>query len=60
MKLGLSAETAAEWAAFVAALNGGGPVPVSLDDGIAALAMAEAATLSVKTGRPVKLSEVVG
>jgi myo-inositol 2-dehydrogenase/D-chiro-inositol 1-dehydrogenase len=51
---------AAEWAAFVAAVNSGGPVPVSLDDGIAALAMAEAATLSVKAGRPVKLSEIVG
>lgn len=44
---------AAEWAAFVAAVASGGPVPVSLDDGIAALAMAEAATRSVATGQPV-------
>jgi myo-inositol 2-dehydrogenase / D-chiro-inositol 1-dehydrogenase len=31
-----------------------------LDDGIAALAMAEAATQSVKTGMPVKLADVMG
>ena len=49
---------AAEWAAFVAAIAGGGVVPVTLDDGIAALAMAEAATLSAKTGSPVKLSAI--
>ena len=49
---------AAEWAAFVEAVNGGNAVPVSLDDGVAALAMAEAATRSAKEGRPVALSEV--
>ncbi len=51
---------AAEWAAFVAAITGGGVMPVTLDDGIAALAMAEAATLSAKTGSPVQLSAVDG
>lgn len=51
---------AAEWAAFVEAVNGGKALPVTLDDGVAALAMAEAATLSVKTGSPVSLASVVG
>ncbi len=49
---------AAEWAAFVDAVNGGTALPVTLEDGVAALAMAEAATRSVKEGRPIKLSEV--
>lgn len=49
---------AAEWAAFVEALDGGGALPVTLDDGIAALAMAEAATRSAKTGQPVALADV--
>lgn len=47
-----------EWAAFVEALTGGGPVPVSLDDGITALAMAEAATRSAKSGKLVALADV--
>ena len=51
---------AAEWAAFVEAVNGGSAMPVTLDDGVAALAMAEAATLSVKTGNPVSLASVLG
>ncbi len=51
---------AAEWAAFVAAVNSGSAVPVTLADGVAALAMAEAATLSVKTGSPVTLASVLG
>ena len=51
---------AAEWAAFVQAVNAGSPVPVTLEDGIAALAMAEAATLSAKSGAPVTLANVVG
>lgn len=51
---------AAEWAAFVAAVNAGSTLPVTLDDGVAALAMAEAATQSAKTGKPVALSEVLG
>lgn len=51
---------AAEWAAFVEAVAGTKPLPVTLDDGVAALAMAEAATLSVKTGAPVSLRSVLG
>jgi myo-inositol 2-dehydrogenase/D-chiro-inositol 1-dehydrogenase len=49
---------AAEWAAFVGAVNSAKVVPVTLADGIAALAMAEAATLSSKSGEPVKLTDV--
>ncbi|SMX45980.1 inositol 2-dehydrogenase [Actibacterium lipolyticum] len=44
---------AAEWEAFVEATLSGAPVPVSLEDGIAALAMAEAATLSLQSGQTV-------
>lgn len=51
---------AAEWAAFVEAVISGKPLPVTLEDGVAALAMAEAATLSVKTGAPVALSGLPG
>ncbi|MER5172826.1 inositol 2-dehydrogenase [Thioclava sp. GXIMD2076] len=46
---------AAEWEAFVAALVDGAALPTSLEDGIAALAMAEAATESAKTGQAVSL-----
>lgn len=49
---------AAEWAAFVDAVNGGKPLPVTLADGVAALAMAEAATLSARTGKPVALADL--
>ena len=49
----------AEWAAFVAAVSGGAPVPVTLEDGVAALAMAEAATLSHQSGVPVALADVM-
>ena len=49
---------AAEWAAFVAAIKDGAALPVTLDDGVAALAMAEAATRSAKTGQPVRVSDV--
>jgi myo-inositol 2-dehydrogenase/D-chiro-inositol 1-dehydrogenase len=51
---------AAEWAAFVDAVNGNKVLPVTLADGVAALAMAEAATLSVKTGAPVSLATLLG
>ncbi|MES2435408.1 MAG: inositol 2-dehydrogenase [Pseudomonadota bacterium] len=51
---------AKEWVAFVDAVNAGGAVPVTLADGVAALAMAEAATLSAKTGNPVILASVLG
>lgn len=52
------ASYASEWSAFVDALSGDGAIPVTLDDGIVALAMAEAATRSHKTGEPVKLVDV--
>jgi myo-inositol 2-dehydrogenase/D-chiro-inositol 1-dehydrogenase len=47
---------AAEWAAFVAAVGTGSALPVTLDDGVAALAMAEAATRSAQSGQPVALA----
>ncbi|QEW24047.1 Inositol 2-dehydrogenase (plasmid) [Paracoccaceae bacterium] len=46
----------AEWDAFVAAILDGKPVPVTLEDGIAALALAEAATESAKTGQAVTVT----
>ncbi|KCV82791.1 inositol 2-dehydrogenase [Actibacterium atlanticum] len=49
---------AAEWSAFVDAVNGGKALPVTLDDGVAALAMAEAATRSVAEGKPINLADV--
>ena len=49
---------AAEWAAFVAAITHKNPMPVTLDDGVAALAMAEAATRSARTGAPVMLANL--
>ena len=51
---------AAEWAAFVTAVTTGAALPVTLADGVAALAMAEAATLSTKTGQPVVLASILG
>ena len=51
---------AAEWAAFVTAVTPDSALPVTLADGVAVLAVAEAATLSAKTGAPVKLSVVLG
>jgi myo-inositol 2-dehydrogenase/D-chiro-inositol 1-dehydrogenase len=48
----------AEWNAFVSALNQQIEMPVKLSDGINALAIAEAATISAKSGRPVKISDV--
>ena len=50
---------AAEWAAFVEALTNGGALPVTLADGVAALAMAEAATRSAKTGAPVMMADIL-
>lgn len=50
----------AEWAAFVAAVSDGGPLPVTPADGVAALAMAEAATLSFGSGAPVRLHYLTG
>jgi myo-inositol 2-dehydrogenase / D-chiro-inositol 1-dehydrogenase len=51
---------AAEWAAFVAAVTAGSALPVTLADGVAALAMAEAATQSAQSGQPVTLASVLG
>jgi len=49
----------AEWAAFVAALTTGSAMPVTFDDGIAALAMADAATQSAKARGPVSLASIL-
>ncbi|MBT9247718.1 inositol 2-dehydrogenase (plasmid) [Gemmobacter fulvus] len=50
----------AEWAAFVAAVSAGDALPVTLSDGIAALAMAEAAAQSLQSGKPVAFANVLG
>ncbi|WP_320201821.1 inositol 2-dehydrogenase (plasmid) [Agrobacterium sp. rho-13.3] len=47
---------AAEWDAFVNAVLDGATIPVTLKDGVAALAMAEAATQSAKSGEAVALA----
>ncbi|APX17978.1 inositol 2-dehydrogenase (plasmid) [Phaeobacter inhibens] len=49
----------AEWAAFVTAVQGKSEMPVNLHDGVAALAMAEAATRSAKTGQPVAMADIL-
>lgn len=49
----------AEWTAFVEAVQGKSDMPVNLHDGVAALAMAEAATRSAQTGQPVVLAELI-
>ncbi|MEL7027050.1 MAG: inositol 2-dehydrogenase [Pseudomonadota bacterium] len=49
----------AEWAAFVEGVERAEPFPVTLEDGVAALAMAEAATQSMRSGAPVKLADVL-
>jgi len=51
---------AAEIAAFVDAVGAKKAAAPSGEDGLAALALAEAALLSVKEGRTVKLSEITG
>ena len=48
----------AEWAAFVGAVQEGDDMPVSLQDGVQALAMAEAAQRSFDSSRPVRLADV--
>ena len=48
----------AEWAAFVAAVQEGDDMPVSLQDGVQALAMAEAAQRSFDFSRTVRLADV--
>ena len=49
---------AAEWAGFVDAVTNGAALPVTLSDGIDALAMAEAATRSAQSAMPVTLAEI--
>jgi len=49
----------AEWDAFVTAISDNSALPVTLDDGIAALAMAEAAVQSAQSGLPVKLKDLM-
>ncbi|MFK7942551.1 MAG: Gfo/Idh/MocA family oxidoreductase, partial [Paracoccaceae bacterium] len=49
---------ALEWDSFVEAVNAGSPMPVTLEDGVAALALAEAAAKSLAEARPVHLSEI--
>jgi len=48
-----------EWVAFVEAVNVGSALPVTLDDGVNALAVAEAATRSAKSGETVKVASVL-
>ena len=48
----------AEWAAVVAAVQEGDDMPVSLQDGVQALAMAEAAQRSFDSSKPVRLADV--
>ena len=48
---------AAEWRAFIDAVKAGTGYPVSLQDGINALAVAEAATLSCRSGQTVRLDQ---
>jgi myo-inositol 2-dehydrogenase/D-chiro-inositol 1-dehydrogenase len=54
-----TAAYANEIAAFVAALDQGSAPPTSGQDGLMALALAEAALKSVATGRAVKVSEIL-
>jgi myo-inositol 2-dehydrogenase/D-chiro-inositol 1-dehydrogenase len=49
----------AEWNAFVKSINCDEPIAVTLEDGVAALAMAEAATRSQSTGKSIQLEEVL-
>jgi myo-inositol 2-dehydrogenase/D-chiro-inositol 1-dehydrogenase len=49
----------AEWNAFIKSINDDEPIPVTLEDGVAALAMAEAATQSQNTGKSIQLKEVL-
>lgn len=48
-----------EWSAFVDAVVEGKPVPASIEDGVNALALAEAANLSLAQKRTVDLAEVL-
>lgn len=45
-----------EWAAFVDSIQRGMPLPATLDDGVNALALADAANDSVRTGKAVRVA----
>ena len=47
---------AIEWSAFVDACVEGRPVPASIQDGVNALALAEAANKSFAEGRPIEIT----
>ena len=49
----------AEWDGFIKSIKENTTVPVTLEDGVAALAMAEAATLSQSSGKSIQLKEVL-
>jgi len=49
---------AREWHAFIEALESDSSMPVTLEDGVLALTMAEAAKQSLDTGMPVRLADV--
>ncbi|WP_037317099.1 inositol 2-dehydrogenase [Ruegeria halocynthiae] len=49
----------AEWDAFVQAALSGSAMPATLEDGVAALAMAEAASRSAQSGQPVAMVDVL-
>jgi len=55
-----AAAYAAEIAAFTAAVAEGAPTPTTGHDGLMALALADAAVLSVQQGRTVAVAEVLG
>jgi myo-inositol 2-dehydrogenase / D-chiro-inositol 1-dehydrogenase len=48
----------AEWASFVEAVSKGSAMPVTLEDGVNALAVAEAATRSAKSGSTVDMTAI--
>jgi myo-inositol 2-dehydrogenase/D-chiro-inositol 1-dehydrogenase len=49
-----------EIAAFIRAVSEGGPTPTTGEDGLRALALADAAIRSVEQGRAVRVSEILG
>jgi len=52
---------AIEWSAFVDAVVDGTPVPTTVQDGVNALALAEAANMSLSHGRPIAVGpEMIG
>ena len=51
---------AIEWAAFVDAVEDGAPVPATVEDGVNALVLAEAANRSLAAGRPIEVASVTG